>query len=190
MSSRCNRQARVTVKFCGDGVPPWLPSRHRARPSLPARALGLAVVIPEVSGAESLAKAIQELTSERVAVTIVLQTTMLLSLRKEIAPLMAANRLPALYGYREHVDEGGLIAGRPTLEGQGVRPEAQTQQGPAVAAAVPAALAAVSAAMAESAMAKTAMEGLGGSSGGSQQREGKRSANQAFHRPCTPEQRC
>ena len=35
---------------------------------------------------------------------------MLLSLRKEIAPLMATNRLPAVYGYREHVDEGGLIS--------------------------------------------------------------------------------
>ncbi len=75
-----------------------------------ARALGLAVVIPEVSGAEGLAKAIQVLTSERVDVAIVLQTTMLLSVRKEIAPLMAAGRLPALYGYREHVDEGGLIS--------------------------------------------------------------------------------
>jgi len=35
---------------------------------------------------------------------------MLLSLRREIAPLMATSRLPAVYGYREHVDEGGLIS--------------------------------------------------------------------------------
>jgi putative tryptophan/tyrosine transport system substrate-binding protein len=75
-----------------------------------ARALGLATVIPEVSGAEGLAEAIQGLASERVDVAIVLQTTMLLSMRKEIAPLMATNRLPAVYGYREHVDEGGLIS--------------------------------------------------------------------------------
>ena len=75
-----------------------------------ARSLGLAVVIPEISGAESLAKAIQELASARVDVAIVLQTTMLLSLRKEIAPLIATHRLAAIYGYREHVDEGGLIS--------------------------------------------------------------------------------
>jgi putative ABC transport system substrate-binding protein len=75
-----------------------------------ARTLGLAVIIPEVRGAEGLTEAIQALARERVDVAIVLQTTMLLSLRKEIAPLMATNRLPAVYGYREHVDEGGLIS--------------------------------------------------------------------------------
>ena len=74
------------------------------------RALGLAVVIPEIKGAEGLAEAVRTLASERVDAAIVLQTTMLLSLRKEIAPLMATNRVPAVYGYREHVDEGGLIS--------------------------------------------------------------------------------
>ena len=74
-----------------------------------ARTLGATVVVPEVRGGEGVAAAIQELASERVDVVIVLQTTMLLSLRKQIAPLMAASRLPAIYGYREHVDEGGLI---------------------------------------------------------------------------------
>jgi putative ABC transport system substrate-binding protein len=71
-----------------------------------ARALGLTVVIPDVRGAEGLVEAIRE----RVDVAIVLQTTMLLSLRNRIAPLMATNRVPAVYGYREHVDEGGLIS--------------------------------------------------------------------------------
>ena len=53
---------------------------------------------------------VEALASERVDLAIVLQTTMLLSLRKEIAPLMATHRVPALYGYREHIDEGGLIS--------------------------------------------------------------------------------
>lgn len=35
---------------------------------------------------------------------------MLLSERRQIAALMAAARLPAIYGYREHVEEGGLIS--------------------------------------------------------------------------------
>jgi putative tryptophan/tyrosine transport system substrate-binding protein len=39
-----------------------------------------------------------------------LQTTMLLIQRQAIAAFMDANRLPAVYGYREHVDEGGLIS--------------------------------------------------------------------------------
>lgn len=75
-----------------------------------AHALGLAVVIPEVRGAEEVGGAIQVLANERVDLAIVLQTTMMLSLRRDIAPMMAAKRLPAVYGYREHVDEGGLIS--------------------------------------------------------------------------------
>jgi putative tryptophan/tyrosine transport system substrate-binding protein len=41
---------------------------------------------------------------------IVLQTSMLLSERRRIARLAAMARLPAIYGYREHVDDGGLIS--------------------------------------------------------------------------------
>jgi len=74
------------------------------------RALGVTVVVPEVHGPEDLGGAIQALASDRVEVVIVLQTTLLLSERRHIAPLMAAHRLPAIYGYREHVDDGGLIS--------------------------------------------------------------------------------
>src|SRR5262249_47047490 len=41
---------------------------------------------------------------------IVLQTSMLLSERQKIAALAAAMRLPMIYGYREHVVDGGLIS--------------------------------------------------------------------------------
>src|SRR6516165_8753660 len=41
---------------------------------------------------------------------VVLQTSMLLSERQRIASLAATTRLPAVYGYREHVDDGGLIS--------------------------------------------------------------------------------
>ncbi len=41
---------------------------------------------------------------------IVLQTSMLVNERPQIAVLAAAKRLPAIYGYREHVEAGGLIS--------------------------------------------------------------------------------
>ena len=41
---------------------------------------------------------------------VVLQTSMLLSERQRIASLATTTRLPAVYGYREHVDDGGLIS--------------------------------------------------------------------------------
>jgi putative ABC transport system substrate-binding protein len=50
------------------------------------------------------------LASEKVDAVIVLESTMLLSLRQQIALMMAAARVPAVYGYRLHVDEGGLIS--------------------------------------------------------------------------------
>jgi len=75
-----------------------------------ARTLGLSVVVRDLRSADGLPEAIEALANDSVDVIIVLQTTMLLSLRKQIAPLLAAKRVPALYGYRQHVDEGGLMS--------------------------------------------------------------------------------
>lgn len=72
--------------------------------------LGISVVAPEVSGPQDVEPAIRTLASEKVDAVIVLESTMLLSLRQQIALMMAAARVPAVYGYRLHVDEGGLIS--------------------------------------------------------------------------------
>jgi putative ABC transport system substrate-binding protein len=74
------------------------------------RKLGLEIVVPDVRSPEDIEGAIQALARDRVQVVIVLQTTMVLNERRQIAPLMAEHRLPAIYGYREHVDDGGLIS--------------------------------------------------------------------------------
>jgi putative tryptophan/tyrosine transport system substrate-binding protein len=47
---------------------------------------------------------------QHINVLIVLQTSMLLTERRRIAELAATTRLPTVYGYREHVDDGGLIS--------------------------------------------------------------------------------
>ena len=74
------------------------------------RTVGVKVVVPEVRVPEDLDGAIQVLVRERSDVVIVLQTTLNFFERRHIASLMAAHRLPAIYGYREHVDAGGLIS--------------------------------------------------------------------------------
>jgi putative tryptophan/tyrosine transport system substrate-binding protein len=84
------------------------PQRHELEDA--ARSLEVNVVAPEIQRPEDLAGAVETLARERVDVVIVLQTTMLLSERRQIAALMAAKRLPAVYGYREHVDDGGLLS--------------------------------------------------------------------------------
>jgi putative ABC transport system substrate-binding protein len=74
------------------------------------RKLGLNVVMADAQAPDALEGAVRALGRERVEVMIVLQTSMLVSERRRIATLAAATRLPAIYGYREHVDDGGLIS--------------------------------------------------------------------------------
>jgi putative tryptophan/tyrosine transport system substrate-binding protein len=74
------------------------------------RKLGLNVVLADAHAPDDLDGALQALGRRRVEVMIVLQTSMLLSERRKIAALTATARLPAIYGYREHVDDGGLIS--------------------------------------------------------------------------------
>src|SRR5207237_6234020 len=50
------------------------------------------------------------MTDGRVNAVITLQTTMMVTERLQIAAVVAAKRLPTVYGYREHVDAGALIS--------------------------------------------------------------------------------
>jgi putative ABC transport system substrate-binding protein len=52
--------------------------------------------------------AFHALASERVEAIIVLVDGMFFQERNRIAALVAAARLPAIYGFRDHVDAGGL----------------------------------------------------------------------------------
>jgi putative ABC transport system substrate-binding protein len=72
--------------------------------------LRLNVILADAHAPEDLDGALQALGRQRAEVMIVLQTSMLLSERRRIATLSATTRLPAIYGYREHVDDGGLIS--------------------------------------------------------------------------------
>jgi putative tryptophan/tyrosine transport system substrate-binding protein len=54
--------------------------------------------------------------AEGVDVVIVLQASFLILDRVHIAAAAAANRLPTVYGYREHVETGGLISYGVNLE--------------------------------------------------------------------------
>jgi len=75
-----------------------------------AQKLGITVIVPQVSGPEDLPAAVAAFADDHADIVIVLQTTMMLNLRKEIGALLNANHLPAVYGYREHIEEGGLIS--------------------------------------------------------------------------------
>ncbi len=75
-----------------------------------ARSLKVESFFSDVTVPEDLPRSIRMLASERVDIVIVLQTGMTLSERRAIGALMLENRLPAVFGYRENVVDGGLIS--------------------------------------------------------------------------------
>lgn len=70
--------------------------------------LGIESVPAEVRTPDDLDMAFHALASERVEAIIVLVDGMAFQERNRIAALVAAARLPAIYGFRDHVDAGGL----------------------------------------------------------------------------------
>ena len=101
------RAARVGVlaNLSDPKAPPQLQELEAA-----GRELGVKVTVVDVNVPDDLDGAFRTLADERTNVIVVLQTSMLLSERRRIASLAATTRLPAVYGYREHVDDGGLIS--------------------------------------------------------------------------------
>ena len=68
------------------------------------------VVAADTRTPDDVDAAFQSLVRQQIDVMIVLQTSMLLTERRRIATLAAATRILAIYGYREHVDDGGLVS--------------------------------------------------------------------------------
>jgi putative tryptophan/tyrosine transport system substrate-binding protein len=75
-----------------------------------ARSLGLQLVVVEYRGQDDLAAAFQAATRRRADGVIVLDDSVTFSYRAVIAELAAKNRLPALHGFREAAESGGLMA--------------------------------------------------------------------------------
>ena len=73
-----------------------------------ANSLGVNFQTLEMRSASELPGAFKQAT--RFRALIVLEDPLTFGLRSNIAELAASNRLPAIYGLREHVDVGGLIS--------------------------------------------------------------------------------
>jgi len=101
------RAARIGVlaNVSDPKAPPQLQELEAA-----GRDLGVTVVVADAPTPDDVDGALQMLAYHHIDVMVVLQTSMLLSERQRIASLAATTRLPAVYGYREHVDDGGLIS--------------------------------------------------------------------------------
>jgi putative ABC transport system substrate-binding protein len=74
------------------------------------QSLEIKLVAKDANRPDEVEGALQFLADQKVDVVIVLQTSMLISQTRPIAESAIAKRLPTVYGYREHVVDGGLIS--------------------------------------------------------------------------------
>jgi putative ABC transport system substrate-binding protein len=83
---------------------------HRKGSEAAAAALAIRLVPVEVRMADDFDAAFQFMARERVDGVLVLQDPMSLTERRRIATLASAARLPTMFGFREHVEAGGLMS--------------------------------------------------------------------------------
>ena len=81
------------------------------------RALGVTYQVFDVRTPTELDAAFAQAARDRLQGLFVNQTPFLLSRRAEVAALAARERLPAIYGYREHAEAGGLMSYGSNLPG-------------------------------------------------------------------------
>ena len=82
------------------------------RPSIEAaaQASNLELIPVEVRAPDDLDPAFQTTAREKAEALVVLSDTMFFSYRQRIATLAIVAKLPAIFGFRDHVDAGGLIS--------------------------------------------------------------------------------
>jgi putative ABC transport system substrate-binding protein len=72
--------------------------------------LDIKIVSADVQKPEDVDLTFKRFKAESVGVLVVLQSNLLILERARIAASAATTRLPTVYGYREHVESGGLIS--------------------------------------------------------------------------------
>jgi putative ABC transport system substrate-binding protein len=79
------------------------------------RAMAMQLRVQEVSDPEELPKGFSAMTHARIQALIVTLDAMFFNQRGKIASLAGQNRLPAIYGQQEYVEDGGLMAYGPSV---------------------------------------------------------------------------
>src|SRR5262249_14446197 len=83
-----------------------------------AEASGILLMPVEIRSPDKIDSAFAMLGREHVEALLVPPDTTFYSRRRQIADLAARTVLPAIYGYREHVEDGGLMSYGPDIPDQ------------------------------------------------------------------------
>jgi len=88
------------------------PKAHPQRREIEAagKELETQLLLAEAASNSDIGPAYDAFAAAGVEVVIVEQSNMLLASRKQISEAASAKKLPTVYGYREHVEAGGLIS--------------------------------------------------------------------------------
>ena len=71
---------------------------------------GVSITTVDVRTVDEISAAIQTFVHERASVVLVLASTLFVNARRRIAAFALASRLPTVFNFREHVEDGGLIS--------------------------------------------------------------------------------
>jgi putative ABC transport system substrate-binding protein len=88
------------------------PKAHPQRKEIEAagQAMEIKIIPAEVRTSADIGAAYEALSANGVEVVVVEQSNMLVNARSQVAEAAAVKMLPTVYGYREHVEAGGLIS--------------------------------------------------------------------------------
>jgi putative ABC transport system substrate-binding protein len=75
-----------------------------------AAKFGVSLVLAAVHTADEVGAAFQMFVRERADAAVVFGDAMFMAVRRQIAAFALASRLPTVYNFREHVEDGGLIS--------------------------------------------------------------------------------
>jgi putative ABC transport system substrate-binding protein len=70
----------------------------------------VSIVALDIRSADEIGAAIQTLVRERASIALVLGAALFVNARRQIASFALASRLPTVFTFREHVEDGGLIS--------------------------------------------------------------------------------
>ena len=115
---KCLEQLKLAVPRVSRVAALWQPGGHDERMEaamlerveVAARALGVQLRKFEAKGPEDFDRAFSEMTRARVGALTVLPSNVFFNERTRLVDLAAKNRLPAVYPWRDFVDNGGFMS--------------------------------------------------------------------------------
>ena len=107
--------SRVAVLWNPGGLGESTEKDVLKRAEVAARAIGVQLHFVEARGPADFDRVFSDMIRARAGALTVLTSAMLFEERKRLVDLVAKNRLPAVYPWREFVDAGGLMAYGPDL---------------------------------------------------------------------------